>query len=119
MELAALLRRNARYRAWFSLGLVLRCRWVSGLRAPGSDAPGLDVFRAECPLCGDKQISLLLPKDGEPASVLASAARMDEVEQRALHALMGRGCPHAAPVFGPAPHALEALTELELLAGPG
>jgi hypothetical protein len=95
----ALLRRNARLRAWRAYGVPVEGGWEEW-----SDG-GVWDFRVRCLACGGTHTAGLIFE-----AVLAA-------EERAIKRHLLSGCPHLAPLLGDDPPEVTAIAELELLAG--
>src|SRR5688572_11463890 len=92
-----LVQRNARLRAWQSLGVPVTGGWLYW-------AGGGFTFLAGCGACG----AIIQPRVLTPGEPLTPA----EAERDA-----GVPCPHLAPLLGEDSPEVLAVTELELLAG--
>jgi hypothetical protein len=97
----ALLRRNARLRAWRSYGVPIEGGWELHWS-------GLAWVRLSCQRCQDRR----LEQPGHTSRGLAAA------EAIALRRAAAQGCPHLAPLLEEDPLEVQAITELELLGNP-
>jgi hypothetical protein len=109
-----LLRRNARFRAWRAYGVPVEVRWEV---APERWRPPRTLLLHIACTAGCR-----LPRYPYAVYslgwVYSGADSFAQTERSVLSARQGdRFCPHIAPLFGEDPPEVQALIELELLAG--
>ncbi len=113
----AVVRRNARLKAWAEYGVPVAAAWgYLSVARPGFRLAFEAYCRAEgCGGCNSGTISEV------PAQTVSLERRMELAERYFLRFVLGpdQNCTHLAPLLGPEPPEVSALIPLLLLEDPG